>query len=297
MRTVHILGGNGFIGSRLAADLLRRGHRVTVGGRPRDGTDGDTVEGFRRLLEDHDWIVHAASDSTPSSTANRPLAEVNGNLRTRACLVEATQSRAGARILYLSSAGTTYSDAPSGHPVEEDALSPRSFHGAGKVAAEQFLRVLAGAGGCQVTVVRPSNVYGPGQLPRPGFGLISTALARCLDGLPLPIFGDGSSTRDYLYVDDASDLLVRIIGAPYQAGFDVFNAAHGQGHSLREVLELAEKVTGRPLVRDFRPARQVDARCVVPDPRKAKERFGWQSTTSLAAGMAETWKWLQDVLR
>jgi len=153
--------------------------------------------------------------------------------------------------------------------------------------------VLASASQCQVVVVRPSNIYGPGQLPRPGFGLVSTALARCLDGRPLPVFGDGSSTRDYLYVDAFSELLALILAIPHQPGFEVFNAAQGQGHTLSEILQMAEKVTGRIFVRESRSSRQVDARRVVPDAYAARERFGWQPRTSLAEGMEKTWQWLR----
>lgn len=292
---IHVIGGKGFIGAQLAASLSAQGHDVTIGTRPNETTDAERIADFRRLAQANDWIVHAASESTPASSANRPLSEVDGNLRTLACLVEALQSRPEARLLYLSSAGTTYADALSGHPEEGDRLWPRSFHGAAKVAAEQFLQVLASPGNCQVTVVRPSNVYGPGQSPRPGFGLISTAFARCLDGLPLPVFGDGSSTRDYLFIHDATDLLRRVIESPYRGGFDVFNAANGRGHRLSEILDLAERISGRPLLREFKPARLVDANCIVPDPGKAFRTFGWQARTSLEEGMTATWRWMQSI--
>ena len=292
-QAIHVLGGHGFIGSHLAQALAHKGHIVTSGNRPEHGSAPRHPDFFLRVLSDHDWLVHAASCSTPGSTAVNPMAEVEGNLRPLATLVEAMQSRPRSRLVYLSSAGTTYADAPTGRPAEADPQSPRSYHGAAKIAAEQFLRVLASASQCQVVVIRPTNIYGPGQFPRPGFGLVSTALARCLDGSPLSVFGDGTSKRDYLFIDDFVALVMSILATPYQTGFEVFNAAHGQGHTLLEVLEMAEKVTGRRLVREFKPIRHVDAQCIVPDAGKARERFGWRPHTSLADGMEKTWQWLR----
>jgi len=290
--TIHILGGRGFLGASLATTLQRRGHRVTIGDRPVDGAPAQDVGHFASIVRDHDWIVHTASSSTPGSTATHPLAEVERNLRPLAALLEAMQGRPGARLVYLSSAGTTYADGQLQQLDETAPQAPCSYHGATKVAAEQFLRIAANPGQSQITVVRPSNVYGPGQVPRPGFGLVSTALARCLDGKSLQVFGDGKNVRDYLYVDDFSELIALAIASPYQAGFEVFNASFGQGHTLLDVLAIAEDVTGRTITREFKPARQVDPRCVVPDPGKARDRFGWQPRVALPEGLRNTWEWL-----
>ncbi|MBW8312519.1 MAG: NAD-dependent epimerase/dehydratase family protein [Rhizobium sp.] len=294
-RSIHILGGRGFIGARLAAQLAAAGHRVSVSGRSR-ATDGRArVAEFDALLSSHDWFVHCASDSTPASTANLPLAELERNLHTLVSLVDAAQRHPATRILYLSSAGTTYANDVTGRPQESSALAPRSYHGAAKVAAESFLQALCASNDRQVVVLRPSNVYGPGQTPRPGFGLVATALARIRDGGTLSVFGDGSSTRDYLYVDDLVELVTRIVDSTLQPGLEVFNASHGQGYTLLEVLDIVDAITGFTLARQFQPARAVDALCIVPDPGRATARFGWKARTDLPEGVALTWNWIQSL--
>jgi len=119
-QTVHILGGRGFIGGHLATALERQGHTVTTGTRPADGSPKQEVDHFDQVLRAHDWVVHAACCSTPGSISQDPMAEVEGNLLTLASLVEAMQSRPQSRLLYLSSAGTTYADSRSGRPIESD---------------------------------------------------------------------------------------------------------------------------------------------------------------------------------
>lgn len=293
--SVYVLGGSGFIGANLVARLRAQGHRVATGTRQQPGDTAFRLpEDFADIVATHDWVVHAASASTPSSSAGSPLLELDENLRTTLALATALQARPECRLLYLSSAGTLYADSLDGPSAESSPLEPRSYHGAGKVAAEFFLRALAAQYGCRVVAVRPSNVYGPGQQPRPGFGIIPTAFARCLDGRPLTVWGDGLNTRDYLYVDDLSELMLRIIQSDSPKRFHVMNAAFGTGHTLMQLLEAIELVTGQQVTRSFQPTRRTDARSIVPDPSAAEDSFGWRPRVALLDGLERTWTWFRS---
>lgn len=287
-KSIHILGGTGFIGSNLAKHLRNSGHQVTVGTRPLSQQEPSD---FTRVVAENEWVVHAASASTPSSSASAPIQELEMNLRTTLCLAQALQGAPHCGVIYLSSSGTLYTEAATADATELDPVAPRTYHGAAKVASEQFLRVLALQFGNPVISVRPSNVYGPGQRARTGFGIIPTTFERCRDGLPLTLWGDGSNVRDYLYVDDLSDLLARMITREAVQGFDVVNAASGSGCSLLELVATIEQVTERKLDIRFQPARSVDAKRISPCPRHALEEFAWQATTPLANGLARAWRW------
>lgn len=287
----HMIGGSGFIGTRIQQLALGTDLRITSSGtEDRPSPDHETSY-YKSLLAENDWIIYLANMSTPSSTNSQPLAEVEGNLIPLARFLQVAQTASKPRILYFSSAGTTYADDLSGDPTESSRLAPKSYHGAAKVAAECFLSTFARQTVSQVTVLRPSNVYGPGQVPRPGFGLIATAMDRCRRGEKLQIYGDGQSARDYLYVDDLCGLVTSILSMPFEQEFSVYNASSGKGYCNLDVVKVVEKVSGKKMMLEFRQPRSVDAIRVVPNPSKAAEKFGWTATTDLETGVRLTWQW------
>lgn len=293
-KSAHVLGGEGFIGSNLVARLRAGGHGVTMGIRP---LAPNKPEDFAEIVASNDWVVHAASASTPSSSATDPLHELDDNLRTTLCLVQALQQAPHCGVIYLSSSGTLYGELLDREATELDPVRPRTYHGAGKVAAEHFLHSLCLQFGNPVVSVRPSNVYGPGQRSRPGFGIIPTAFERCLDGQPLNLWGDGCNIRDYLYVDDLSDLLTRVICADPAKKYDVVNASSGSGHSLLQLVEAIRNVTRKELDVSFQPARQLDARRIVPNSLHAAAKYGWRATTPLHEGLERAWAWHKENAR
>lgn len=289
-KRIEIIGGQGFIGQHIVERLGASGFHATVA-QKLTGATSEAGE-LRRRLGEVAWLVHAASGSTPASTQKAPASEIEGNLLPLARLVEAMLGCPGSRLLYFSSAGATYAESAVGNPGERNEQSPRSFHGAAKVAAESFLRAMAAQVECQVVVVRPSNVYGPGQRPKVGFGLVPTLLRSARHGTPVNLFGDGSSVRDYIFVDDLCELVEKIVREPFTPGVETFNASSGQGHSVLEVVREVESATGRRLDIRFASSRAVDASRVVPSPELARQRFGWSAGTSLRSGIERTWRWM-----
>jgi len=297
---VLVLGAGGFIGRQLAEQLAGTGIPVLAGTRRpclfrhalienvvAPFMDADT---FKRLLQRCDAVIHAASVTTPGSSMATP--QLDGNLRTTLALIEALQGMAGKRLLYLSSAGTLYGDCQQ-PAVETDPLRPRSYHGAGKAAAEQFLHAWSAQYDGVAVVLRPSNVYGPGQAARHGFAIVPTAMGCASSGQPIDIWGDGSQVRDYLHVGDLAALCLRVLQAPLAPGCHVFNAASGQGVSLNTLLGMIEQVSGRPIARRFVASRVAEVGKVNISPAAARQQFGWVPGLSLEAGLMDTWAWHQ----
>jgi UDP-glucose 4-epimerase len=298
---VAILGAAGFLGRSLCEALASTGAEVIAATR-RPATFGHPgihnivapfadKGDFIPLLRDGATIVHAASISTPGSSAAQP--QLDGNLRTTLGLLEALQESPDNRLLYISSGGTLYGD--SEHAIAEDApLRPRSYHAAGKIAAESFIRAWTTQYAGTAIILRPSNIYGPGQRPGSGFGVVPTAFQCALDGTPFPILGDGRSLRDYLYVDDFVALCTAALSADTGAGVHVYNAASGETLELLALLDRIDSITGKPLRRIFQSARSVDIRTIALDNSAAKAAFGWKPAMDMDEGLRRSWNWFRN---
>lgn len=288
--TALVIGGVGFIGQALCRRLSSEGWQVRTALR----SQHPGVEARAALLAEVDVVIHAATTSTPASTQNAPTEEVLGNLQDLTGWIAALGA-CPRPLVYLSSAGSYYAGGDS--QMHEQCLpGVRSYHGACKVAAEQFLSVWARQCTQPAVLVRPSNVYGPGQAIRPDFGIIPHAMHCLIHGQTLTIWGDGRTERDYLFVDDLAELVLRIIAAPPGPGAVAVNAAVGASTRLGDLLARLEVVSGRRLDLSHQPLRGVDALSMRVDPALARKQWGWQARTSLDEGLRATWDWAQRTL-
>jgi len=300
-RDAILLVGGGFIAQALLRQLAADGREVHV--LSRRTTDADSSLGYWRQgdLQDRDdllrllancgTVVHLASTTTPSVSAQQPMLEA-GNLLPTLALLEVLQDFPETHLIYFSSGGTLYGN-PDTLPVSESALvRPVSFHGAGKAAQEAFLHVLRTQGRA-VTILRPANAYGPGQPLKNGFGLVRTVLEHLHRGTAIEIWGDGQAVRDYVFVDDVAFACRMMIDRPGDC--ETYNVGSGVGHSIDELVALAGKVSGRAPCLIHRPGRPGDVSKVVLSVDKLRA-LGWTPATSLDAGLSQTWAWLQETL-
>jgi UDP-glucose 4-epimerase len=280
---VLLLGGTGFIGSALARRLQQDKMRAHILGHH----DGERIE---QLLPQCGTVIHLACATTPGSSARHPDLEL-GNLALTLRLLELLRTQPKAHLIFFSSGGTVYGN-PEHLPVTEDSpIAPLSNHGAGKAAQEAFCQAHR-AHGHAVTIVRPSNAYGPGQTIKSGFGLIRTMLECARAGTPLEVWGDGENVRDFIYIDDVVEATARLVQLPQDSG--TYNLGSGLGYSVNQVKSIVETQFGRELQAIYRPARGMDVRSVVLDNSRLTARLGWQSTMGLADGIARTREWIQQ---
>ena len=163
MKSVLLLGGTGFIGSALAKCLLQDAVKIHVVSR-------ENLHKLEQFIEKCDTVVHLASSTNPGSSARHVLRE-QPNLQLTQRLVNAIQTRSQTHLVYFSSGGTVYGE-PKQLPVHEAAqLSPMSHYGVAKVEQEEMCKSLSSYGH-KVTILRPSNAYGPDQRLNAGFGLL-----------------------------------------------------------------------------------------------------------------------------
>ncbi len=297
MRKVLVTGAAGFIGQHLVRALVSGGASVIAQVHQRQGDFGHGVQTFttdtaaEALLHGCDAVAWLASGTTPAGSASDPRLELSRNLGPLLRLLQALQAQPDCHLLYVSSGGTLYGDVD--HPASESlAMHPRSYYAAGKAAAEHFIAAYAQQHSGTATVLRPSNVYGPGQTLHGGFGVIPAAMSCLRDSKTMTLWGDGESLRDYLYIDDFIAACMTALRQPPQHGMRVFNVCSGQATSLKQLLALIEQVTGHTLQRDQRPARAVDLHRVLLDGTHIRQELCWTPRTSLHDGLQRTWQWL-----
>ena len=293
-----IIGG-GFIGLAIARRLVENGNTVTVASTSAPTYIVSGIEWLQCKMDDprtlnniseYQAVVHAASTSTPGHHINAPTREVEDNLLPLLRLLETMSDFSDIPLLYLSSGGAIYGD-PQTLPVQEShALAPISYHAASKASAEHFLGVFAHQGHT-VTILRPSNVYGPRQPLKAGFGIIRTLLEHIKKETPITIWGDGETVRDYLYIDDLCNLCLAVLNGSTGG---TFNIGSGEGISLNSLCNLTEQITGKKISKQYQQARDVDVARIVLDTTAIRSIYNWKPEITIESGMRLTWNWLQN---
>lgn len=283
LRNVLLLGGTGFIGSALAGRLAQEKISAHIIGR-------HDTQRLEQWVPQCGTVIHLACTTTPGSSANDPGLEL-GNLALTLRLLALLRAQPQTHLIFFSSGGTVYGN-PARLPVPEDALlAPLSNHGAGKASQEAFCQVLR-AQGHAVSILRPSNAYGPGQTLKSGFGLLRTMLEHVRFGTTMEVWGDGENIRDFVYIDDIIDATMGLLKLPQDSA--TYNLGSGVGYSVNQVRAIVEAACGRQLQTSYRPARGIDVRSMVLDNTRLHARLGWQAAVGLTDGVARTWNWLQQ---
>lgn len=293
VRTVLLLGGTGFIGTNLAAALAKLGMRVLVAGRGAQARDGRAAIDLplgevdaivdRAVAERVDTVVHLACGLLPSSAEAEYLLEWE-RVGAPALRLARRLAAAGIAFTFLSSGGTVYGVTASDRVAEDAPCRPISLYGQAKLELELHLGFLARTAGLRLLVLRPSNPYGAHQPLRGAQGLVSVVLGRIVDGIPLDVWGEGIAVRDYIHVADAAAAMAGLIAARAQG---TYNIGSGIGHSLLEVVALAEAATGRTVPLRFHPGRAADVPRLVLDVTRLAARGLGHHARPLALGVRD----------
>jgi UDP-glucose 4-epimerase len=309
-RPVLVTGAAGFIGSHLADRLLVEDFDV-VGvddlstGRLANLTEAiphpsfrfvelDIVSGeFRSLVEQvrPEVVVHLAAQMDVRKSVADPLHDARVNVLGTINVLEAAV-RAGARkVVFASSGGTVYGQ-PEVLPVREDApLLPSAPYGAAKVAGETYLSTYQRLHGLQGTSLALGNVYGPRQDPHGEAGVVSIFARAMTTGRPTTIFGDGTSSRDYIYVSDVVDAFMHCMTSDTSGAR--FNVGTGTGTPVSELHRLLAEVCGTESRPVTAPARLGELQEISLDSRALTDRTGWRPSISLAVGLRQTVDWVR----
>lgn len=324
---VVVVGGAGFVGSRLVQRLLADGGEQIIvvdnllsSERENLPTDARVELGEGSIANDEllaalpdeiDVVFHLATYHGNQSSLADPVADHDNNLLTTLKLYEALTRRDRVGRIVYSSTGCALAEKSTTHAreIEEDQPVPLDFdtpYQISKVVGEMYSIFYGRAHGLPIVRARFQNVYGPGEVLGAGSwrgtpatvwrNVTPTFVYRALKGWPLEIHGDGSSTRDFIYVDDIVDGLLRCAATPGVEG-EVFNLASGVETTIAELARTIVDLTGEASVVELVPQRDWDRSFArVGSTRKARERLGFEARTPLDDGLKQTVDWTRENL-
>lgn len=297
---VLVLGGAGFIGANLVRALVAQGLRPRVLTRPSrsvaslrrqlgevDLINGDLMDDVvvRAALTGVDTVFHLVTTTFPNMVVQSSNYDLLSNLLPTIRVLELARELGVRRIVYASSGGTIYGE-PLRVPIDEDhPLAPKSPYGQSKLTIENYLSFYGRTTPLEVCILRLSNPYGPGQNPFGVQGLVAVAMGCALDGRPIQVYGEGTAVRDYIYIADVVDAMLRAAVRPPC----VLNISSSTGVAVRALLDAVDRISGRPLRRVGLPARAGDVQANVLDNTRARAWLDWTPATALDDGLRATW--------
>lgn len=299
MTSYLLLGGSGFIGAGLALKLSQEpGASVKVACRQPDKAQRlvgvDNIEvikaefcsdcDFSSLVCGADVVVHMVSSTVPSSS-NLSVPDELEDIVASAELLEACHSSRVSRVLFVSSGGTVYGKGKAPF-CEDDPTWPISSYGMQKVAIEKIFYLYGCLHELDYRIVRPSNPYGPFQNPVGGQGVVAAFVRAALAGQDLVLFGDGTVVRDFIYIDDLVDGLLRILN--HEGPSRIFNLGSGCGTRIVDVAKTVLSLIPSTSRIRFANGRSVDVPESVLDMTRFELEIGPAQLTSLKEGVLRT---------
>ncbi|MEV1249840.1 NAD-dependent epimerase/dehydratase family protein [Nonomuraea sp. NPDC050022] len=304
---VLVTGGAGFIGSNLVDRLLADGHDVAVvddfsSGCRDNLADAATHDRFRlhevdvrdpALIElaaelRPEVICHLAAQISVRKSVTDPVHDASVNVQGTASVLTAAHEASTRKVVFASSVAVY--GRPATIPVPGDAATdPRSPYAASKLSGETYLATFKALYGIEYTTLVLSNVYGPRQSPEGEAGVVAIFTDGLLGGTPTVLYGDGTQTRDYIYVEDVVDGFVRACGAEGNGRrFNLGTGIQTTDRRLHALIADAADAQDKP---GFAPPRVGDLPAMAVDPVPAYEGLGWQPRTDLATGLKNTVAW------
>jgi nucleoside-diphosphate-sugar epimerase len=304
-----VTGGAGFIGSHLSEELVRRGHRVRVADSLITGkrSNLDHIKGIEFLegdladisfaheaVQGCDYVLHQAAIPSVPRSVKDPLTSNRANVDGTLNVLLASRD-AGVRRLVFAASSSAYGDTPTLPKHEKMPTNPLSPYALQKVIGEQYLQMFTRLYGLETVAIRYFNVFGPRQDPTsPYSGVISVFATALLEKRPPTIYGDGEQTRDFTYVANVVDGVLRACEAPGASG-EIINVATGGRISLNQLFEEMRKLVGVDVKPVYAESRRGDVRDSQADITKARQLLGYEPLIAFEDGLRKTVDWYRSV--
>ncbi len=300
-----VTGGAGFIGSHLATELVRRGERVRIVDNLATGKrqniahlpdvefmEGDLadIEVARRAVQGVEYVLHQAAIPSVPRSVKDPITSNRANIDASLNVLVAARDAKVKRVVYAGSS-SAYGNTPTLPKVETMPTAPLSPYALQKLVAEQYCQMFTGLYGLETVTIRYFNVFGPRQDPSsPYSGVISLFISALCEGRRPTIFGDGEHTRDFTYVANVVDGVLRACQAPKASG-QVINVATGGRVSLNKLFTTIREMVKSDVEPNYADPRPGDVKDSQADITKAKTLLGYQPLVSFEKGLDETIAW------
>jgi UDP-glucose 4-epimerase len=311
-KSVLVTGGAGFIGSHVSDLFVEKGWAVTVlddfsSGKQENLAPGVAVHradvrdrNAMTLLRDKpvDVVIHLAAQMDVRKSVADPIFDASTNILGTLNVAEAIRaSGKKTRLVFASTGGALYGDFVTPPNEETYSKDPESPYAISKLSAEYYLAYYARVHGLDTVPLRFGNVYGPRQDPHGEAGVVAIFCNRILAGQPLTVFGDGTQTRDYVYVKDVAQatFIAATTSLPRPEKLDSrsFNIGPGVGTSVNDVAASLLRAARRKTPIEYAPPRPGEQLHSFLDVAKAAKALGWKPTVTLERGLEETFRWFE----
>ena len=304
-----VTGSSGFVGGHLVARLVADGCTVAGlshqpppaalrTGLPAGASEQlvdirDAAAVTRAIGEARPEVVfHLAAQASVPVSMRDPVDDISTNVIGSVQVAQAAAAAGARRLVFFSTGGALFGQPEVLPANEETPIAPESIYGASKIAAEHELGTLCRHLGLELSVLRPGNIYGPGQDAAGESGVVAIFAMRMLAGEEATIFGDGSQQRDYVYVGDVVEAAIRAAsGEPATCVIGT-----GRGTTTLELFQALARLTGYERAPIFAAERPGDIQAIYLDSSRARERWGWEPRVGLDEGMAATVEWFRQQL-
>lgn len=303
-----ILGAAGFIGTNLTLELAKnRENKIIVVDEKMEYFNSaiefpnvkkyllrfEPDTDFADVLEGQDVVYHLISTNNPTSSNKDIGHDITDNVKISISLLEACVRSHVKKVVFISSGGTVYGKTTS-FPIKEEAVTdPITTYGIQKLTIEKLLYLYHYVYDLEYSVIRLSNPFGPFQRPNGKLGVVTTFIHKALQGERLLVYGDGSVVRDYIYITDAINGIIRIANSDCEER--IFNLGSGKGTSVNEIIDIIKKVVQIPVDVEYVEERAVDVPINVLDSSKYESYFGKRKMKSLEEGVRLTMEFLKNV--
>jgi nucleoside-diphosphate-sugar epimerase len=313
MATYLITGIAGFIGSSLARAVLAQGDNVRGVDNFSTGKRGNIEELLSRIdfqeadlldldamkaaCRGVDFVLHqAAIPSVPKSVLD-PLGSNRANVDGTVNILIAARDAKVKRVVYAASS-SAYGDTPTLPKQEEMTPNPISPYAVAKLASEYYMKSFFRCYGLETVCLRYFNIFGPRQDPTsPYSGVLAKFITSMLNGEQPTIFGDGSQSRDFTYIDNTVTANLLACKAPVSAVGQVFNVATGHRIDLNETFRVLKKITGYSGDVKYAPERAGDVKHSLADISKAQQYLGYKPLVYFEEGLKKTVDWYRTQMK
>jgi UDP-glucose 4-epimerase len=309
-----VTGGAGFIGSNLAHALVDRGEQVRILDNFATGREeniaqlvehkkielirGDITdsEAVAHAVTGIDYVLHQAAIPSVPRSIEDPLGSDYTNVHGTVMLLDAAR-KAGVKRLVYAASSSAYGEKSPGEPKNETMTpAPLSPYAAAKLAGEYYLQAFYHSYGLETVALRYFNIFGPRQDPKSQYAaVIPNFVTAALHSRPATIYGDGETSRDFCFVENAVEANLLACTAAGAAG-EVFNVACGESTSLNQTIDIIANVVGKKIPPIHEAPRVGDIKYSLADISKAKRVLGYTGKIKFAEGLARTIAWYQQTL-
>ncbi len=303
-----VTGGAGFVGSHLSEELIRRGERVRVVDNLSTGkrqnlahlpqvefVQGDLADPVvaKRAVDGVDYVLHQAAIPSVPRSVEDPVTSNRANIDASLNLLVAARDAKVRRVVYAGSS-SAYGNSPTMPKVETMPTAPLSPYALQKLVVEQYCQMFTTLYGLETVTTRYFNVFGPRQDPSsPYSGVISLFISALCEGRRPTIFGDGEHTRDFTYVANVVDGVLKACHAPDVAG-EVINVATSGRVSLNHLFRRVKTLTGATVEPIYAEPRTGDVTHSQADIAKARRLLGFEPSVTFDEGLDRTVAWYRQ---